>query len=149
MHQKTCVKVFFKLLHLSSIRYMYIFITWHSNISRMSSNGPNVSATKPGFGLTLQRSHSGLSYSGPDSPVFLDQPPWSPDIQKCEECNRDFDFFVRRHHCRRCGRCLCERYVAKCKVMGIGNSYFKNSIQLLERKSSIETNAISGFSSPM
>ena len=64
--------------------------------------------TKP-FGLTLKRSHSGLSYNGPDSPVFLQQPTWSPDILKCEECNRDFDFFVRRHHCRRCGRCLCER----------------------------------------
>ena len=37
---------------------------------------------RPQFGLTLQRSHSGLSFSGPESPIFLKQPEWRPDIDK-------------------------------------------------------------------
>merc|ERR1711935_230680 len=61
------------------------------------------------FGLKLHRSHSGLSFTGPESPVFLKQPEWRPDRETCEQCDRKFDFFCRRHHCRRCGRCLCER----------------------------------------
>ena len=109
MHQETFVVFLTSASFFNSIHVHLHHVIF--KCSRMSSNGPKVPLPKPGFGLTLQRSHSGLSYSGPDSPVFLEQPPWSPDIQKCEECNRDFDFFVRRHHCRRCGRCLCERYV--------------------------------------
>ena len=115
MHHKKylLVKVFFLnfCIFLQFSIHVYVHHVTLKCSLRMSSNGPKSrNGPKPGFGLTLQRSHSGLSYSGPDSPVYLQQPQWSPDILKCEECNRDFDFFVRRHHCRRCGRCLCERY---------------------------------------
>ena len=87
-------------------------------------------------GLVLQRSHSDIILSGPESPVFIDkvkkrpwpwarlafqvtlkslpfwpweaeQPEWSPDVAKCQQCAKGFDFLNRRHHCRRCGRCLC------------------------------------------
>eukprot|EP00928_Gymnodinium_smaydae_P048678 TRINITY_DN32576_c0_g1_i1.p3 TRINITY_DN32576_c0_g1~~TRINITY_DN32576_c0_g1_i1.p3 ORF type:complete len:243 (+),score=45.93 TRINITY_DN32576_c0_g1_i1:105-833(+) len=34
---------------------------------------------------------------------------WTPDSEatKCELCHVAFTFFMRRHHCRRCGRCIC------------------------------------------
>jgi len=66
--------------------------------------------SRPKFGLILEKSHSGLCFSGPESPIYLKQPDWQPDISNCQECQKYFDFFTRRHHCRRCGRCLCERY---------------------------------------
>lgn len=31
----------------------------------------------------------------------------SRNLTKCEECRKYFGMIVRRHHCRRCGRCLC------------------------------------------
>ncbi|ELP88827.1 Rho/RAC guanine nucleotide exchange factor, putative [Entamoeba invadens IP1] len=37
------------------------------------------------------------------------RPVFKPDIEalNCELCHIDFTFFVRRHHCRACGRCIC------------------------------------------
>mmetsp|Transcript_1436 Transcript_1436/g.1888 ORF Transcript_1436/g.1888 Transcript_1436/m.1888 type:complete len:247 (-) Transcript_1436:177-917(-) len=32
---------------------------------------------------------------------------WIPDTSNCQLCRRKFTFFFRRHHCRRCGRCIC------------------------------------------
>jgi hypothetical protein len=34
---------------------------------------------------------------------------WVPDefTKRCMNCKRNFDFFVRKHHCRRCGYLLC------------------------------------------
>eukprot|EP00811_Abedinium_folium_P006904 NODE_16369_length_998_cov_3.897819.p1 GENE.NODE_16369_length_998_cov_3.897819~~NODE_16369_length_998_cov_3.897819.p1 ORF type:complete len:245 (+),score=42.93 NODE_16369_length_998_cov_3.897819:140-874(+) len=34
---------------------------------------------------------------------------WTPDNEapKCELCHNAFSLFLRRHHCRRCGRCVC------------------------------------------
>mmetsp|Transcript_34598 Transcript_34598/g.35278 ORF Transcript_34598/g.35278 Transcript_34598/m.35278 type:complete len:266 (-) Transcript_34598:212-1009(-) len=36
-------------------------------------------------------------------------PVWTPDndTKKCMRCDKDFSVFVRRHHCRRCGNCVC------------------------------------------
>jgi len=34
-------------------------------------------------------------------------PMWEENLSACEECKRDFSVLVRRHHCRRCGKCLC------------------------------------------
>ncbi len=30
------------------------------------------------------------------------------DVTKCFLCDRDFGFINRRHHCRRCGHCVCQ-----------------------------------------
>lgn len=45
-----------------------------------------------------------------ESGVFdLQEPEWTDDVkfQACEICKGRFSFFVRRHHCRRCGKLLC------------------------------------------
>ncbi|KAL0241126.1 hypothetical protein GEMRC1_006361 [Eukaryota sp. GEM-RC1] len=37
-------------------------------------------------------------------------PPWTPDefVVKCQnDCGTSFGLFVRRHHCRSCGKCVC------------------------------------------
>eukprot|EP00040_Diaphanoeca_grandis_P002077 m.20437 g.20437 ORF g.20437 m.20437 type:complete len:259 (-) comp12942_c0_seq1:494-1270(-) len=38
------------------------------------------------------------------------KPQWTPDNTSnvCEECFRKFNLFRRRHHCRKCGRLVCE-----------------------------------------
>lgn len=46
-------------------------------------------------------------------------PVWIPDDQApvCMECKKKFTLFIRRHHCRWCGKCIC-------------GDCFKNSIRL-------------------
>ena len=36
-------------------------------------------------------------------------PVWIPNdlAPRCMECNKQFTFFIRRHHCRWCGKCVC------------------------------------------
>ena len=36
--------------------------------------------------------------------------PWTrdEDARECEICVRSFSLLLRRHHCRRCGRCVCK-----------------------------------------
>lgn len=38
-------------------------------------------------------------------------PTWQSDadVQSCPDCQRRFTFFVRKHHCRRCGQIRCDR----------------------------------------
>ncbi|KAK3093024.1 hypothetical protein FSP39_010171 [Pinctada imbricata] len=66
----------------------------------------------------LDKSKSGLRMipvNGNDSsPFTLSEPPWVPD-DECPECQNSncrarFDFIRRRkHHCRRCGKCFCNK----------------------------------------
>mmetsp|Transcript_1802 Transcript_1802/g.3482 ORF Transcript_1802/g.3482 Transcript_1802/m.3482 type:complete len:669 (-) Transcript_1802:1325-3331(-) len=34
-------------------------------------------------------------------------PVWSPNTEQCERCSTYFGILGSRHHCRRCGRCVC------------------------------------------
>uniref|UniRef100_A0A9J8C861 Zinc finger, FYVE domain containing 21 n=1 Tax=Cyprinus carpio carpio TaxID=630221 RepID=A0A9J8C861_CYPCA len=35
---------------------------------------------------------------------------WLPDTcPRCMQCDTKFDFITRKHHCRRCGRCFCDK----------------------------------------
>ncbi|XP_039260426.2 zinc finger FYVE domain-containing protein 21-like [Styela clava] len=45
------------------------------------------------------------------SPFALEEPMWMPDreTKKCVGCKQVFDFLNRKHHCRRCGKCYCNR----------------------------------------
>lgn len=47
--------------------------------------------------------------------VTLNTPNWQPDEQalSCLSCNRRFGFFLRKHHCRRCGYIFCDTCCAK------------------------------------
>lgn len=40
---------------------------------------------------------------------------WQPDSKhpKCQECSTSFTFINRHHHCRNCGRNLCNRCTLK------------------------------------
>ncbi|XP_006003398.1 zinc finger FYVE domain-containing protein 21 isoform X1 [Latimeria chalumnae] len=70
-------------------------------------------------GKKLVRSPSGLrmmpemgAYS---SPFSLDEPQWVPDKEcpRCMQCDTKFDFITRKHHCRRCGKCFCDKCCSK------------------------------------
>ncbi|XP_013412746.1 zinc finger FYVE domain-containing protein 21-like [Lingula anatina] len=63
----------------------------------------------------LVRSKSGLRIVATSedgrSPFELYEPPWVPDKEchECMKCSARFDFMKRRHHCRRCGKCFCDK----------------------------------------
>ncbi|XP_037687687.1 zinc finger FYVE domain-containing protein 21 isoform X2 [Choloepus didactylus] len=63
----------------------------------------------------LVRSPSGLrmvpEHRAFSSPFGLEEPQWVPDKEcpRCMQCDTKFDFITRKHHCRRCGRCFCDR----------------------------------------
>ncbi|KAF0044192.1 hypothetical protein F2P81_003350 [Scophthalmus maximus] len=70
-------------------------------------------------GKKLVRSPSGLRMvpeSGAfNSPFALEEPRWVPDKEcpRCMQCDTKFDFIRRKHHCRRCGRCFCDKCCSK------------------------------------
>ncbi|KAM9202954.1 zinc finger FYVE domain-containing protein 21 isoform 1-T1 [Dugong dugon] len=63
----------------------------------------------------LVRSPSGLrmvpEHRAYGSPFGLEEPQWVPDkeCRRCMQCDTKFDFITRKHHCRRCGKCFCDR----------------------------------------
>ncbi|XP_041122094.1 zinc finger FYVE domain-containing protein 21-like isoform X2 [Polyodon spathula] len=67
----------------------------------------------------LVRSPSGLRMIPENgafsSPFSLDEPQWVPDKEcpRCMQCDTRFDFLTRKHHCRRCGKCFCDKCCSK------------------------------------
>lgn len=47
--------------------------------------------------------------------VAVSEPAWSPDGENkaCQICDANFSLMNRRHHCRRCGRCVCLKCAPK------------------------------------
>ncbi|XP_018583076.1 zinc finger FYVE domain-containing protein 21 isoform X2 [Scleropages formosus] len=70
-------------------------------------------------GKKLVRSPSGLRMvpenGAFNSPFSLDEPQWVPDKEcpRCMQCDTKFDFITRKHHCRRCGKCFCDKCCSK------------------------------------
>ncbi|XP_028677307.1 zinc finger FYVE domain-containing protein 21 isoform X1 [Erpetoichthys calabaricus] len=70
-------------------------------------------------GKKLVRSPSGLRMVPENgafsSPFYLDEPQWVPDKEcpRCMQCDTKFDFLTRKHHCRRCGKCFCDKCCSK------------------------------------
>ncbi|XP_051871741.1 zinc finger FYVE domain-containing protein 21 isoform X2 [Pristis pectinata] len=70
-------------------------------------------------GKKLVRSASGLRMIPENgafcSPFSLDEPQWVPDKEcpRCMQCDAKFDFLTRKHHCRRCGKCFCDKCCSK------------------------------------
>ncbi|KAI0107621.1 hypothetical protein GGR51DRAFT_516235 [Nemania sp. FL0031] len=73
-------------------------------------------------GQTLQvaepaRPPSASSSLNPIAPVFMPRPQqftlpkWQPDseVTHCPICSMRFGLFFRKHHCRKCGRVVCDR----------------------------------------
>lgn len=58
--------------------------------------------------MTIRPSVSQRSRHGLAIPIET-QPRWERDgeVGACRRCNRRFTFFVRKHHCRRCGLIVC------------------------------------------
>lgn len=48
-----------------------------------------------------------LAAPSPRPSVAKVKSPWSPDTKSCERCHVVFTVSRRRHHCRRCGMCVC------------------------------------------
>ena len=51
-------------------------------------------------------------YGTPDKYISIasnQTPVWTPDksCAACMICNKAFTLYFRRHHCRKCGRCIC------------------------------------------
>ncbi|KAK0657332.1 FYVE zinc finger-domain-containing protein [Cercophora newfieldiana] len=46
---------------------------------------------------------------GPGGPPEVALPRWQPDaeVTYCPICRTQFSFFIRKHHCRKCGRVVC------------------------------------------
>ncbi|KJE91537.1 hypothetical protein CAOG_02665 [Capsaspora owczarzaki ATCC 30864] len=63
-------------------------------------------------GKVLVYGRGGQRWMNPDerpTPFQLEEPGWRADTtcNACMACNEGFSFFVRRHHCRRCGDLFC------------------------------------------
>ncbi|KAJ3415098.1 hypothetical protein HDV05_005506 [Chytridiales sp. JEL 0842] len=62
------------------------------------------------------RTSSVLSTSNPSHPVTVRAPPskWQPDSTalSCTQCTKRFTLFIRRHHCRWCGKIFCDSCTA-------------------------------------
>lgn len=50
------------------------------------------------------------SDAGAKSPTSAGPPEWVPDKEhaQCQVCSKAFTLTFRRHHCRRCGLCVCK-----------------------------------------
>uniref|UniRef100_UPI00358ECE1B zinc finger FYVE domain-containing protein 21-like isoform X2 n=1 Tax=Myxine glutinosa TaxID=7769 RepID=UPI00358ECE1B len=66
---------------------------------------PGKKLVRSGSGLRMVAQSSALT-----SPFALEEPRWIADKEcdHCMQCKVKFDFLKRKHHCRRCGHCLCE-----------------------------------------
>nr|XP_009940676.1 PREDICTED: zinc finger FYVE domain-containing protein 21 [Opisthocomus hoazin] len=38
---------------------------------------------------------------------------WNIFCPRCMQCDTKFDFITRKHHCRRCGKCFCDKCCSK------------------------------------
>nr|CAB3267943.1 ZF(FYVE)-2 zinc finger FYVE domain-containing protein 21 zinc finger protein [Phallusia mammillata] len=84
-------------------------------------------------GRKLDKSASGLRMI-PVSDTFacpfaLSEPMWVSDKEctACVSCDKSFDFFNRKHHCRRCGKCFCDRCCQH--VLALKRMYFVDPVR--------------------
>ncbi|KAI1376298.1 FYVE-domain-containing protein [Hypoxylon crocopeplum] len=90
--------------------------TLNESQSLLRDAGQN-STTPPVAPSESQRSTSSLNLAAPPfsprserrSPQEFALPRWQPDseVTYCPICHTQFSFFVRKHHCRKCGRVVC------------------------------------------
>ncbi|EDV28816.1 uncharacterized protein TRIADDRAFT_52065 [Trichoplax adhaerens] len=89
------------------------------NPDRLRRNSEIAESTSADIIPSLPEAIRGASYSKPLASKTIDQdlpenpPPksqWVPDaaVVSCAVCSEYFSMFNRRHHCRRCGRVVCD-----------------------------------------
>lgn len=72
----------------------------------VSADAAAVAAARPGGGaLTLMPTLSSVAAHEAQQTA----PVWQQDRSDCGRCGARFSLLVRRHHCRCCGRCLCDK----------------------------------------
>ncbi|XP_046847552.1 zinc finger FYVE domain-containing protein 21-like [Xenia sp. Carnegie-2017] len=74
----------------------------HKKIKERMASGKSLARTKSGLRMLPNNEQD-------RSPFTIEEPPWQPDDQynSCIKCKVVFDFWKRRHHCRRCGNLFC------------------------------------------
>lgn len=84
------------------------------NLTQSGSDRPspsptlNFTSTQRGSERPLPRQPSSDSLQNRPSRE-MPPPRWEPDaeVSKCPYCKRNFTFWYRKHHCRKCGRVVC------------------------------------------
>ena len=76
--------------------------------SPTSPNLPNNRGSNPDVDRPLPRTPSFTDSPGARRTEFV-FPRWQPDseVSECPICGRTFAFWLRKHHCRKCGRVVC------------------------------------------
>ena len=100
--------------------------TAYSTISRLSSVSKRSKKPLTSFDPPFRGSTSKMKkdqYPIPSSPA-----PWVDDskTKRCQICRTRFTFIIRKHHCRWCGRVLCD----KCGPVRSPTSYFGAAVRL-------------------
>jgi hypothetical protein len=72
--------------------------------------------------LKIKLKHESNNFN---EPVLNGSEDWIPDIDvnNCLKCGTQFNFFVRRHHCRNCGGVFCNECSKNTHVFDNNNSY--------------------------
>ncbi|MCJ1244665.1 hypothetical protein MMC30_001864 [Trapelia coarctata] len=76
--------------------------------SPTSPNSPNNRSSGPDVDRPLPRTPSFTDSPGARRTEFI-LPRWQSDLEvsECPICGRSFAFWLRKHHCRKCGRVVC------------------------------------------
>ncbi|CAO3648377.1 unnamed protein product [Cunninghamella echinulata] len=89
-----------------------------STLTTFSSSSPSPSSSSINSNQHKMMIHQYLLYLSPKDRqqhfLLLPKNKWVPDIlvDECqlEECSIQFSLFQRKHHCRRCGKIICQRH---------------------------------------
>jgi hypothetical protein len=82
-----------------------------------------IGGTGTGGGGGTGSGSGGESVSGgsASSPSRRDGPEWDHASKSCVLCAKPFGVFNRKHHCRKCGRLVCEPCSSKKLVLSLDN----------------------------
>lgn len=78
-------------------------------VSSTSTNSNAQAAVRPLVTPRQQRVSTLSTIAGNERRSDIVLPKWQPDseVDECPICRKFFSFFLRKHHCRKCGRVVC------------------------------------------
>ncbi|KAJ3212814.1 hypothetical protein HDU67_003619 [Dinochytrium kinnereticum] len=98
------------IIHLRQVSYTTCpsFLTIHYNAVASASTRRDSNASGSSSRVSAFPSSSSPS-------VKITMPSWQPDstAQACSQCSKRFSIFVRRHHCRWCGKVFCDNCTSR------------------------------------